>query len=105
MGAVDDFDWANLACAVRCWTGWGESASPAREDKRVIGRFGQVEGERLLGQVKRLEVEFYLSDAHVVATDIVDMAKRCARDFRLQHPGVPDEIVDAFVWCYTFDYR
>ena len=91
--------------AVRCWTGWGNSAIPRRSDERLLERFGCGKGTDLLSQIKSLEDEFYLSDAHIVAVNIQDMARRCANDFRARRPGVPEEIISMFVWCYTFDYK
>jgi len=67
--------------------------------------FGLEQGALLLRQLKQLEADCYLSDAHVLATDMSDMANRCARDFRARRPDVPAEVVDVLVWCYTFDYR
>lgn len=96
---------SELIDAVHCWTGWGESAMPSRSDARVLERFGKEKGTALLGEIKALEDDFYLSDAHLVADDLQDMAKRCAADFKCKRPGIEDDIVNAFVWCYTFDYK
>jgi hypothetical protein len=91
--------------AVRCWTGWGDSAMPSRNDERLLERFGCEKGAVLLSEIKGLKDDFYLSDARLVAADIQDMARRCADDFRRKRPGIAEEIVNAFVWCYTFDYK
>ena len=96
---------SELIAAVRCWIGWGESPMPSRSDARVLDRFGKEKGRVLLGEIKALEDDFYLSDAHLVAVDIQDMAKRCAADFKRKRPGIADDIVNALVWCYTFDYK
>ena len=91
--------------AIRCWTGWGDHVMPTRDDARLVSRFGSERGAQLLGEIKSLEDACYLSDAHMVASDIQDMAVRCARDLERKRPGIPKEIVDALVWCYTFDYK
>ena len=91
--------------AVRCWTGWRDSAMPSRNDERLLKRFGHLTGIVLLAKIKDMEDEFYLSDAHLVAADIQDMAKRCEDDFRRKRPEIAAEIVSAFGWCYTFDYK
>jgi hypothetical protein len=96
---------ADLIDAVRCWTGWGDSALPNRNDARLLERFGREKGTALLSEIKVLEDDFYLSDAYLVAVDIQDMAKRCGEDFKRKRPEVVEEIVNAFVWCYTFDYK
>jgi hypothetical protein len=98
-------DSAEMIEAVRCWTGWGDSAMPTRNDDRLLARFGDERGATLLSEIKRLEEEFYLSDANLVAADMQDMARRCAEDFKRKRPEIADEIVNAFVWCYTFDYK
>ena len=94
-----------LIHAVHCWTGWGESAIPIRDDDRLRDLFGASKGNALLSELKDLYDAFYLSEARLVSKDMAEMADRCARDFRLKHPTVPEEVVRALVWCYTFDYR
>ena len=96
---------AELVDAVRCWTGCGDSAMPSRNDAKLLERFGHEKGTSLLNEIKNLEDDFYLSDAHLVAADIQDMARRCAEDFKRKRPGIAEEIVNAFAWCYTFDYK
>jgi hypothetical protein len=96
---------AELVDAVRCWCGWGTSAMPRRDDSRLVNRFGEERGAELLREILALEDEFYQSDARLVAANIQDMARRCADDFKRRKPDVATEIVDAFVWCYTFDYK
>ncbi len=105
MGKVGEIRHSRLAEAVRCWTGRGEGPMPARSDARLLDRFGAEEGPDLLEQVKALEDEFYLSDAYLQASDIQDMARRSAKDFESRRPEVDRDIVDTFVWCYTFDYK
>lgn len=105
MVEISKADPAEMIEAVRCWTAWGENATPSRNDDRLLARFGNEKGAFLLSEIKRMEDEFYLSDANLVAEDIQDMAKRCAEDFKRKRPGIADEIVNAFVWCYTFDYK
>jgi hypothetical protein len=102
---INENDPAEMSEAVRCWTGWGDSAMPSRNDARLLERFGREKGAALLSEIKGLEDDFYLSDAHLVAADMQDMARRCADDFRRKRPGIAEEIVNAFVWCYTFDYK
>lgn len=91
--------------SVRIWTGYGDKMMPSRKDSELLKHFGKEKGEELLSQIKALEEDFYLSDAHRVAANLQDMAARCADDFRKRHPGIADDIVNAFVWCYTFDYK
>lgn len=96
---------AELINAVPCWTGWGESGYPIRDDARLMDLFGFKRGSELLNEIKCLHDAFYLSEARLVSKDMAEMAYRCARDFRLKHPAIPEQVVEAFVWCYTFDYK
>jgi hypothetical protein len=105
MVEIDKRGCVDLIDAILCWTGWGDSATPSRDDARLMARFGWQRGSDLLREIKSLENDFYLSDAYLLAADIQDMAKRCAEDFKLKRPDIAEEIINALVWCYTFDYK
>jgi hypothetical protein len=94
-----------LAEAVRIWTGWGLSMMPSRDGARLARQFGDEEAEKLLPVIKSLEEDFYSSDARLVATDLQEMGKLASEQFKRKHPTVAEEIVDAFAWCYTFDFK
>jgi hypothetical protein len=91
--------------AVRAWTGWGRTMAPTRDDLRVAKLLGDQEAIRVLPLLKSLENDFYCSNASVVATDLQEMGKLASEDFKRKHPSVPEEIVKAFAWCYTFDFK
>lgn len=95
---------ARVSEAIVVWTGFGSTPMPARDEDRLVGRFGH-EAVDLLPTVLRLEDDFYSSDARHVATDLLEMADLAARDFRTRHPEISDEAVRALAWCYTFDYK
>ncbi|WP_460704747.1 hypothetical protein [Myceligenerans halotolerans] len=67
--------------------------------------FGANYADDLVQQVRDLEEDFYRSTAHMTAPDISSMGEQAAADFRAAHPGIPEEIVEAFAWCYTYDYK
>ena len=94
-----------LVEAALIWTGWGRTAIPRRDDALLVDRFGCEAACRLLASLKSLEKEFYSSDAWTVAADIQEMGRIAAESFKSKHPEIPDEIVRAFVWCYTYDYK
>jgi hypothetical protein len=52
-----------------------------------------------------LEEDFYSSDARLTASDLKEMARLSSEHFKRRYPAVADEIVEAFSWCYTFDFR
>jgi len=91
------------ACLI--WTGFGRTATPQRDDSSLRTRFGNESASRLQTILKSLENEFYQSDAWKMATDLREMGELAGRDFKSKHPEVPDEIVQALKWCYTYDYK
>jgi hypothetical protein len=105
MVAVTAINSPELVQAVRIWTGWGQRASPSRDDDRVRAQLGNALASKLLPVIKSLESDFYSSDAKLTAADLQEMEKLASSDFRQKHPGVADEIVKAFAWCYTFDFK
>jgi hypothetical protein len=96
-------DGAELADAVRIWSGWGTSRVPSRDDARILAQFETSEAESLLAIIGRLEEDFYASDAYRTAPDLTSMVERATADFRRLHPDVSDEIVRILAWCYSSD--
>jgi hypothetical protein len=72
-----------LSSAVVVWTGWGEAASPAREQARLVKAFGEERAARLLGRMLVLEDEFAGSDPE---------------QFREAHPELSDGALQALAW-------
>jgi hypothetical protein len=70
-----------------------------------VDRFGAEAASPLLKQIKTLEEDFYSTNASQKAADLREMGDVAAREFKSKHPGIPDEIVQIFTWCYTYDYR
>jgi hypothetical protein len=105
MVEINNLSSAQLVEAVRLWTGWGQSMMPGRNDKRVMDRFGDEDAAKLLLLIKSLANDFYASDARLIAADLEEMNKLASEHFKRKHPTVSEEIVKAFAWCYTFDYK
>lgn len=105
MEEMNDFNSTQLVEAVRVWTGWGQSMMPSRNDKRLVERFGEDAAAKLLPVIKSLEDDFYVSDARLVAANLQDMERQASEDFKRKHPTVAEDIVKAFAWCYTFDFK
>lgn len=103
MAEMSDED--RLTHAANLWTGRGKEMFPHRDDSAVIAVYGIVEGARLLEKLRALKGDFYASDARHRAGTLVEMGEMASRDFKQAHPEVSDEIVEAFAWCYTFDYK
>jgi len=104
MVEMNNLNSAQLVEAVRVWTGWGQSATPSRSDQRLADQFGE-DATKLLPLIKSLEDDFYASDARLTAANLQEMEKLASDQFRQRHPTVAEEIVKAFAWCYTFDFK
>ena len=105
MVEISDVNSPQLVEAVRLWTGWGQSVMPSRNDERVIDHFGADIAAKLLPLIKALAEDFYSSDARLVSSDLEHMEKLASEQFRRKHPTIAEEIVKAFAWCYTFDFK
>jgi hypothetical protein len=105
MEALSGIDSPELVEAVRIWTGWGVQTWPSRDEARVRAQLGDAVASKLLPVIKSLEDDFYSSDANLTAANLQEMGKLASSDFRQKRPGVADEIVEAFAWCYTFDFK
>jgi len=95
----------SISDAIVIWTGKGEARSPRRDDELLIRRFGAASTLEVIPAVHRLYDEFYESDARQTAHDLVEMGSEAADRFRQLHPEIEEAAVDAFIWCYTYDYK
>lgn len=105
MEQVTFMDASMLSTAVIIWTGWGQVAWPSRDEARLVDRFGSEATADLLPQIRKLEEDFYSSDARFVVADLKAMGEAAADDFRQKHPEISEDAVQALAWCYTFDYK
>lgn len=94
-----------VSLAVVVWTGYGHSSWPARDEDRLVSEFGPELATDLAPLVRRLEDDFYRSDAHLTAPDLRTMASEASNAFQVLHPEITDEAVAALAWCYTYDYK
>lgn len=91
--------------AIVAWTGWGRASHPTRDRARVAESLGNDAAASLMPLVKRLETEFYASDAAHRVGDLKAMGDRAAAEFSAAHPELSSDAVDALAWCYTFDWK
>ena len=105
MVEIKDLNSDQLIKAVQIWTGWGTSVAPNRSDSRLEDTLGKDLAADLLPLIKFLEDEFYMSDAQYVASDLREMEQLASTHFKEKYPTVADEIVKAFAWCYSFDFK
>jgi hypothetical protein len=87
------------------WTGWGEISRPARDERRLVERFGSETAAKLLPRLRQLEDEFYKSDARFVVADLEKMGDVATEQFRRAHPEISKAAIRALAWCYTYDYK
>lgn len=78
---------------------------PLRDDSILVSRFGTRTAAKILSRIKSLEDDFYLSDARLIAPNLEEMERMSAEQFREKHPQIPEDIVKALAWCYTFDFK
>jgi hypothetical protein len=78
---------------------------PRFDDPSVVIRFGPELAAKLLAVIRRLKEDFYSSDASLVAANLQEMERLATEQFKKKHPDIPDEISNAFAWCYTFDFK
>jgi hypothetical protein len=105
MVKIDPSEFPLVVQAVLIWAGHGKNAWPCRDESRLVNHFGVETTSRLLPILKSLESEFYSSDGWKVAVDQREMGQIAANQFKIKHPEIPDEIVQALEWCYTYDYK
>lgn len=105
MGTMNSWESPLLVEAVLIWTGWRRDVIPRRDDSLLVHRFGAKLAAELLPVIKSIEDDFYSSDARFVAADFREMEKMASEQFKKKHPEVAQEIVQAFAWCYTYDYK
>ena len=94
-----------LSEAIVLWTGRGLASWPQRDERRLVETLGSALAADLYPEIVRLADEFYESDAWSKAKDLEEMFRLTVDRFRLLHPELSDEAIEAFAWCYTFDYK
>lgn len=96
---------AEISEAIIVWTGWGDSNRPVRDEVRLVERFGEEKARDLLPTLRRLEDEFYESDARFTVADLSEMGDKAASRFRELHPELTLDAIESFAWCYSYDYK
>jgi hypothetical protein len=96
---------ASLSTALIVWTGWGQTAWPQRDEQRLASFLGADSAAELLPQLRKLEDDFYASNARHTAPDLAAMGRMAAHDFRGLHPEISNDAIEALTWCYTYDYK
>jgi hypothetical protein len=94
-----------LSEALIVWTGFGDTAWPSRDERRLVERYGADSATALFPRLRELEDDFYASDARDHAKDLAEMGDLAKAEFRQRHPELTEEAAEALTWCYTFDYR
>lgn len=96
---------SQLSQAIVVWSGWGQTSRPARDETRLVEKYGSDVAADLLPRIRHLEDAFYTSDASFTVADIKEMGDVAADQFRKSHPEISDDAVRALAWCYTYDYK
>ena len=90
-----------LGEALVVWTGMGR----LWREEHLVEKYGSIAAAELLPKLKRLERDFYESDARDKPGDLAEMGDLAAEHLQQLHPEIPLEGVSALRWCYTFDFR
>lgn len=102
--AADPAD-GSVGPAMVVWSGYGSTPMPARDEGRVVDVFGPKRSTELMPLVLGLYDDFYDTDAALTEATLVAVGEKASADFKRRHPEIPDEAVEALVWCYTFDFK
>ena len=94
-----------ISQAIVVWTGWGSTNRPVREEHQLVGHFGAERARDLLPIMRRLEDEFYESDARFTVADLAEMGDKAASRFRELHPELTQDAIEALAWCYSYDFK
>lgn len=105
MAEVKSWGPQELSEAIVIWSGWRRATWPTRDESLVVDHFGADLAADLLVALRRLEEDFYSSNARHVVSDLTEMAELAADEFRTMHPEIAEEAVQALAWCYTYDYK
>lgn len=105
LPAVEHVNADQLSEAVVVWTGFGETARPARDEERIVRMYGSEAAATLVPAIRRLEDAFYESDAWRHEASLVQVGHKASDRFVVLHPEISDEAVKALAWCYTYDHR
>ncbi|MGI8662558.1 MAG: hypothetical protein ACR2LQ_05010 [Acidimicrobiales bacterium] len=96
---------AEISEAIIVWTAWGREIRPARDELQLVAQFGDEKARDLLPLLRRLEDEFYESDARFTVADLAEMGDKAAARFRQLHPELTQDSIEAFAWCYSYDFK
>jgi hypothetical protein len=96
---------AEVSEAVVVWSGHGDTSWPARDEARLVDRYGEEGAIRLLPRINALVDEFYESDAYATEPELAAVGDRAAARFRAAHPEISQDAVEALAWCYSWDWK
>ena len=96
---------SEISEALIVWTGWGDSNRPIRDELRLVDRYGEDRARELIAILRRLEDEFYESDARFTVADLAEMGDMAAARFRDLHPELTRDAIESLAWCYSYDFK
>jgi hypothetical protein len=95
----------DISRAIVMWTGYRNEPKPSRDDEHFAMVIGADAARDLLPNIRRMQDEFYESDAYNTVAGLDEMARTAAAEFRGRHPELSDEAIDALAWCYSWDWK
>jgi hypothetical protein len=91
--------------AIPLFVGWGVSSFPKEDGKRIIDRFGLVEGRKLSAEVQALVDELRGITPDWSKHTLVSAGQWAVAQLKSRHPELSDEAASALNWLYTWWWK
>lgn len=96
---------AGVSEAIVAYLGWGRSPFPLADKEAILSSTPCGEGEAVADEVAALVVDFMSHEPDWGNASLVEAADNAKEEFRIAHPEVSQEALDALVWKFTYEWR
>lgn len=103
--AADDGKDAQLSRCVVVAVGREHSSHPYLSDEKLAEEFGPEGGPSCKLAADALMTTYFESGAESPTEEVDSMIERASKRFRVLHPEISDEAVEALEWSYSYSYR
>ena len=94
-----------LSQAIVVCFGFGVSASPIRDNSKVLEVFGRTKGQELLDQIDHLIKEANQTPVDWTNATLEEAGDLVRSSVNSRYPGLTDRALNAIAWKFTFDWR
>ena len=96
---------SSLSSAIGIYLGFGTKPFPSADADNVLQAFGNIEGHRLVLEIKELlKVTEHIS-IDWTSHDILEGSKLFREVLLAKFPELDAKAVDAITWKFTYDWR